>query len=89
LRLPWTLCIRERVPSGSVAVMINRAHASPDLALPITAAQDRLLAEIDGKHSVDEILRATGGLINREQASKFLRQLWEYDQIVFDTTNLS
>jgi SAM-dependent methyltransferase len=88
LRLPWTLCIRDRVPSGSVAVLINRAHASPDLALPITAAQDRLLAEIDGKHSVDEILRATRGVISGEQASKFIRQLWEYDQIVLDGRNL-
>ena len=25
IRLPWTICIRERVPPGSVAVLINRA----------------------------------------------------------------
>jgi hypothetical protein len=26
LRLPWTLCIRDRVPRGSVAVLLNGAH---------------------------------------------------------------
>jgi SAM-dependent methyltransferase len=88
LRLPWTLCIRDRVPSGSVAVLINRAHTYPDLALPITAVEDRVLAEIDGRHSIDEILRATRGVTSGEQASKFIRRLWEYDQIVLDATNL-
>jgi len=33
VRLPWTLCVRDRVPAGSVAVLINRAHTYPDLAL--------------------------------------------------------
>jgi SAM-dependent methyltransferase len=87
LRLPWTLTIRDRVPVGSVAVLINRAHTYPDLALPITAAQDRVLGGIDGRRSVDEILRATGDVISGEQAAKFIRQLWEYDQIVLDGTN--
>src|SRR6516162_1890646 len=57
LRLPWTLCIRERVPPGSVAVLINRAHTYPDLALPIDAAQERIFAAIDGNRSIDELLR--------------------------------
>ena len=26
IALPWTVCVRERVPPGSVAVLINRAH---------------------------------------------------------------
>ena len=42
LRLPWTLVVRERLPPGAAAVLINRAHAYPDLALPINAAQDRV-----------------------------------------------
>jgi hypothetical protein len=42
LRLPWTLCIRDRAPRGSVAVLINRAHTYPDLALPIVAARANL-----------------------------------------------
>jgi len=86
LRLPWTLSIRDRVPPGSVAVLINRAHTYPDLALPIDAVQQRVLAAIDGKRSIGEILRDTAGAIGDGQARRFIEQLWEYDQIVFDAT---
>jgi SAM-dependent methyltransferase len=87
LRLPWTLCIRDWVPPGSVAVLINRAHTYPDLALPIDAAQERIFAAIDGHRSIDEILRGAAGPGGDEQACRFIQQLWEYDQIVFDATS--
>jgi SAM-dependent methyltransferase len=87
LRLPWTLCIRDRVPPGSMAVLINRAHTYPDLALPIDAAQERVFAAIDGNRSIDEILRGTVRAGGDEQARRFIEQLWEYDQIVFDATS--
>ena len=87
LRLPWTLCIRDRVPPGSAAVLINRAHTYPDLALPIDAAQEQIFAAIDGRRSIDEILRDAAGAGGDEQARRFIEQLWEYDQIVFDATS--
>ena len=68
-----------------MAVLINRAHIYPDLALPIDAARERIFAAIDGNRSVDDILRIAakaGG----EQACRFIEQLWDYDQIVFDAT---
>jgi len=86
LRLPWTLSIRDRVPPGFVAVLINRAHTYPDLALPIGAAQERVFAAIDGKRSIDDILRRTAGAVGSEQARRCIEQLWEHDQIVFDAT---
>ncbi len=50
--LPWTVCVRQRVPTGSVAVLINRAHAFTDLVLPIDAFEDRLLdARGPGAHA--------------------------------------
>jgi SAM-dependent methyltransferase len=87
LRLPWTLCIRDRVPPGFVAVLINRAHTYPDLALPIDAAQDRVFTAIDGNRSIDEILRGTVGAGGDERARRFIEQLWQYDQVVFDATS--
>src|SRR6516164_5882340 len=87
LRLPWTLSITDRVPLGSVAVLINRAHTYPDLALPIDAAQGRVFAAIDGDRSVDQILRDAARGNGDEQARRFVEQLWEYDQIVFDAAS--
>ena len=86
LSLPWTLCIRDRVPPGSAAVLINRAHTYPDLALSIDAAQERVFAAIDGNRSVEQILRDVARRNGDEQARRFIEQLWEYDQIVFDAT---
>jgi len=88
LRLPWTLCIRDRVPPSSVAVLINRAHTYPDLALPIDAAQERIFAAIDGNRSIDELLRAAPEARGEEQARRLFEQLWQYDQIVFDATRV-
>jgi very-short-patch-repair endonuclease/SAM-dependent methyltransferase len=87
LRLPWTQCIRDRLAPGSVAVLINRAHTYPDLALPIDAAQDRVFIAIDGSHTIDEILGDAAGAGGEGQARRFIEQLWEYDQIVFDATS--
>jgi hypothetical protein len=86
LRLPWTLCIRDWVPPGSVAVLINRSHTYPDLALPIDTAQERVYTAIDGDRSIDEILQGAAGAVDEEQALRFIEQLWEYDQIVVDAT---
>jgi SAM-dependent methyltransferase len=84
LRLPWTLCIRERLPAGAVAVLINRAHGYPDLALPINSEEACVFAAIDGKRTIAEILRSAVGSDGTERACKFIERLWDYDQIVFD-----
>jgi SAM-dependent methyltransferase len=84
LRLPWTLCIRERVPAGSVAVLINRAHVNRDLILPISAAEDRLFAQIDGHRTLGEIIAPSD---DARRALDFFRRLWSYDQIVFDASS--
>jgi hypothetical protein len=36
---------------------------------------------------MNEILRNAAGADDGEQARKFIEQLWEYDQIVFDATS--
>jgi SAM-dependent methyltransferase len=87
LRLPWTLCTRDRAPPGSVAVLINRAHTYPDLALPIDTVQERIFAAIDGDRTLAEIQRGAARAGDDQQARSFVRKLWEYDQIVFDASS--
>jgi len=86
IRLPWTVCIRERVPPGSVAVLINRAHTFTDLILTLDAAEDRLLGAIDGKRTIGEILQVVGrdGRGGEHWAMAFFERLWRYDQVVFE-----
>src|SRR4029079_2346638 len=57
ITLPWTVCVRERVPAGSVAVLINRAHTFTDLVCTIDAFEDSLLRAVDGQRTLAEILR--------------------------------
>jgi SAM-dependent methyltransferase len=86
LRLPWALYIRDRAPPGFVAVLINRAHTCPDLALPIDAAQERIFNAIDGNRSIEEIARMTADANGSEPLRRLFERLWQYDQIVFDAT---
>jgi SAM-dependent methyltransferase len=84
IRLPWTVCVRNRVSSSGVAVLLNRAHKHPDLGLEIGAAQYRLFSEIDGRRTLGEIVRNSGR--QEVRTLQFFRELWQYDQIVFDAS---
>jgi hypothetical protein len=82
MRLSWTVCVREHVPSGSVAVLLNRAHRHSDLVLPINAAEYQLFSDIDGRRTLSAIVQNSSH--DEVRAREFFRQLWQYDQIVFD-----
>jgi 2-polyprenyl-3-methyl-5-hydroxy-6-metoxy-1,4-benzoquinol methylase len=88
IALPWTVCVRENLPPGNVAVLINPAHRFTDLILPINSLENRLLGAIDGKRNLAEILDfvAVNGNNVRRAASSFFERLWQYDQIVFDAS---
>jgi SAM-dependent methyltransferase len=81
IRLPWTVCIRDRLPAGSVAVLINRAHKYPDLALALSAAQYRLFNALDGERTLGDIIQSSG--LDPTRSAELLEKLWQYDQIVF------
>ena len=83
IAVPWSVCVRERLPKGSVAVLINRAHAFTDLILPLDMNEDRMFGAIDGKRTVGEILQVAGKDIDERQAATFFERLWQYDQVVF------
>jgi SAM-dependent methyltransferase len=86
IRLPWTLCVRDNIPRGSSAVLLNRAHEHRDLFLPINAEQERLLVQMDGRRTLGEIVAACGNGESGSSAPQFFQQLWAYDQIVIDAS---
>jgi SAM-dependent methyltransferase len=85
IRLPGTVTVRDRIPPGAAAVLINRNHTYTDLYLPIDGRQERLLAAIDGEHTIAELCREPG---DRDLARAFFQQLWRWDQVVFDTSRV-
>ena len=86
LRLPWTACVRDRAPPGSVAVLLNPAHQHPDLALPINAIENHLVDQIDGTRTLGAIVQRNSEKDSAVRARTFFQQLWRYDQVVFDAS---
>ncbi|HVP13059.1 MAG TPA: class I SAM-dependent methyltransferase, partial [Phycisphaerae bacterium] len=90
IRLPETACRRERLPAGAAAVLINQAHDYRELFLPIDTEQLRLYAAIDGTTAITGLLERVAGPKEAsgryERARRFYRQLWFYDQVVFDAS---
>lgn len=86
VRLPETVAVREKLPPGAAAVLINQAHTFTDIYLPIDARQERLLAAVDGSRSIREI---AGRREQHPLARDFFQQLWRYDQVVFDASKVA
>jgi SAM-dependent methyltransferase len=86
--VPWTVCVRERLPPGCAAVLINRAHPFTDLILTVDPLEDRLFTDIDGRRTVAQILElaGAGGEDARRRGREFFERLWQYDQVVFDAS---
>jgi hypothetical protein len=82
IRLPWTICVRDHVPAGAAAVLLNPAHKHPDLILKLNDAQYRLFDQIDGCRTLGQIAQASG--TDEDRIVDLFRRLWQYDQIVFD-----
>jgi len=87
IALPRTVRVRERLPPDSVAVLINRSHKFADLVCTIDSFEDRLLDAIDGNRTLAEILQfAAQDSDGNRGALRFFERLWQYDQVVFDTS---
>jgi SAM-dependent methyltransferase len=86
IRLPSTLCVRERLPAGAAAVLLNRGHLQHDLIVPIDAEEKRMFDAIDGQRSIAAVVAAAGRERVRARASRFFEKLWWYDQVVFDAS---
>ena len=73
IRLPYTVCVQERLRPGEAGVLLNSSHQHTDLILPIDAGQKQQLDAIDGRRTLAEI----GG------DAAFFETLWRYDQVTW------
>jgi SAM-dependent methyltransferase len=93
LRMSDTICVQERLPRGAAGVLINRSHTFTDLLLPIDSTEKSLFDAIDGNRSIGDIVgersTSTGSKSRFDVARSFFERLWSYDQVVFDTSQLT
>ena len=85
LARPMTVCVRDRPPAGSVAVLINRAHTFTDLICTVDEFEFQLLGAVDGQRTLAEVVAQAGDGQTR-RAVAFFERLWDYDQVVFDAS---
>ena len=90
LRLPAAITVRERLPAGAAAGLLNPSHRHTDIFLPIVASEECLVDNIDGARSIKDILRIAEDdpryELDEPGALEFFEQLWRHDQIVFDAS---
>ena len=84
VRLPWTLCIQDRIPPGTAGALVNQTHLFSDLYILIDEDEKRAFDAIDGRRSIAEIVENVEGAASI--AREFFEKLWRYDQVVFDTS---
>jgi SAM-dependent methyltransferase len=83
IRLPWTMCVQERIPAGAAGVLLNQTHLFQDLYLVIDEQEKRMFEAIDGRRNISEIF---GKAKEKGASPLFFEKLWWYDQVVFDTS---
>ena len=86
IRMPYTVCVEERLPAGAAAVLLNRSHQHHDLVMPITRHEKQMFDAIDGRRTIAEIAALAGRDGGRGGAKVLFEKLWRYDQVVFDTS---
>lgn len=83
-RLPWTMCVQEKLPPETAGALVNQTHLFTDLYILIDEKEKKIYEAIDGRRTIGEILGAVKGF--KRRARDFFQKLWRYDQVVFDTS---
>lgn len=84
VRLPWTMCLQDRIPPGAAGALVNQTHLFHDLYILIDAKEKQIFEAIDSRRSIAEIVEMVEGA--SPLAREFFEKLWRYDQVVFDTS---
>jgi hypothetical protein len=93
IRIPDTICVREQLPRGAAAVLINRTHTYKDLFLPINKTETQIFNAVDGQRTIGAIMSSMFSpsleKVHIEQTRSLFERLWWYDQVVFDASHQS
>jgi hypothetical protein len=81
--MPDTICVRDRLPPGAAAVLINRTHTHTDLVLAVNALEMRLFDAVDGSRRIGEIVEDVlpADSARVETGRRFFERLWLHDHI--------
>ena len=74
------------IAAAAAPVAAGVGSGSWEMLKASAGPQERVFAAIDGKRTVEEILRGAAGTAGLDQGREFIERLWRYDQIVFDAT---
>jgi SAM-dependent methyltransferase len=90
IRQPGVVCVKERLPPGAAAVLINQEHLDTDLIHPINSDEKSLFEAIDGDRTIGEMMEdlpvSEDNPQRRERVRDFFERLWWYDHVVFDAS---
>lgn len=84
IRRTWTKLVQDQIPEGAAGVLVNQTHTFPDIFLGVNGMGKEIYEAIDGRRTIGEIAAAVEG--SAPHARGFFEQLWDYDQVVFDTS---
>jgi SAM-dependent methyltransferase len=84
--MPDTICIQERLPPGTAGVLINRNHTYRDLIMTIDENEKQLFDAIDGNRRIAEVVGGENQESQNDRARALFMRLWQYDQVIFDTS---
>ena len=84
IRLPWTICVKEKLPPGTAGVLLNQTQLFPDLFIMVDELQKQIYDTIDGRRTIREIIDEVKG--SGPGIRDLFQYLWLYDQVVFDTS---
>jgi SAM-dependent methyltransferase len=90
LHMSDTICVKERLPQGAAAVLINQTHTFKDLFMLINTTEKLWYEAIDGSRRIEEIIQEKISSSQKstylDMARTFFERLWWYDQVVFDAS---
>lgn len=84
VRRAWTKCMEEKVPEGATGVLVNQTHTFPDIYIVVNDLGKQIYEAIDSQRTIGAIVEAVPG--SSPHARDFFENLWNHDQVVFDTS---